>query len=167
MKVKILLVFGLFLYGCGEVAITGKEKLSVKKEEVGLVKSRQLQGVEYRVQFLPGYQETKSFYYFKFNIKTATIEKDKELLQYMNYQMQQDFVLRLRGDSILSVFYQPVPKAFGNNYEYLVAFEHGTANDQPFEEMEFIFDDHVISNKPIVFPYTSKDFAKNDNKKAE
>jgi hypothetical protein len=182
MKVKMLLLIGLFLYGCGEVAITGKNDFAGKKEEPGLVKNRQFGNDGYRVEFLPGYasmlaarkggnskkkeDDAENFYYFKFNLSSTVFKNDKELMQYMNYNMQQDFVLLLRGDSVSCVFYQPIPKGFGNSLEFLVAFEPGK-DEGPGEPMEFIFKDHVVRNEPIVFPYTSKDFAKKDNKKAE
>lgn len=183
MKIKMLLVVGLFVYGCGEVAITGKVKLSGKEDEPGLVKNRQFDNAGYRVEFLPGYaamlaarkggnqdkkdDEAGNFYYFKFNLRSAVFEKDKELVKYMNYNMQQNFVLLLRGDSISCVFYQAIPKGFGNTQEFLVAFELEKDDHRPDEPLEFIFNDHVVRNESIVFPYTSKDFAKKDNKKAE
>jgi hypothetical protein len=170
MRGIIVIIFCVLLFACHEPAVvnvTGRAE-----PEVGMVKTRMREDVTYRVEFLPAYQKMlsaktgvandSSFSYFRFNVKAARLDKEKELVEYMNYQMQMDFTLKIGADSIPCVFYQAIPKGLGGELEFLVAFESRAVPD-----MEFVFNDRALRNEQFVFTYTVKDFEKTDNKKAE
>lgn len=163
MRLTTAVLLCVLLSACGEqgaVKIAGKAA-----PESGMVKTLVKDDVTYRVEYLPAYQKMlaaktgavndSSFCYFRFNIKSARFEKEKEMVEYMNYRMQQDFTLKVAADSIPCVFYQAIPRGFGGEYEFLVAFENG-----PATVMQFVYTDRVLKNEQFVFPYTSKDFEK-------
>lgn len=163
MRLTIAFVLSLIVIACHEPAVV---KITGKPEpETGMVKTRVRDDVSYRVEFLPKYQKMlaaktgglndSSFCYFRFNIKSPRFEKEKEMVEYMNYRMQEDFTLKIGVDSIACVFYQAIPRGFSGEFEFLVAFEN-----RPVKEMEFVYNDRVLKNEQFVFPYTEKDFQK-------
>jgi len=78
-------------------------------------------------------EDSTDFYSFRISIEDSTVNghSDVELNKYFQYQMQKDWVLLLKGDTIPAVFFHPVQNLNSFIREAVVVFElpHNEAAD--------------------------------------
>ena len=75
---------------------------------------------------------------------------NKEKVLYLNFDMQKDFVLLNKGDSISPVFCQRIENGMKNSFEYIVAFEEKDTGD---ETVSLIYNDKIFSIGTVAFVY--------------
>jgi hypothetical protein len=101
----------------------------------------------------------EEFCYFdvKFNRK-ATDKQGKEKFLYLNFDMQNDFVLLINNrDSIAPVICQKIENGVTNSYEYMVVFEKG---DQDWKDFTLYYHDKIFNIGTVAFVYNEKDILK-------
>lgn len=97
-------------------------------------------------------------YYFNARFDKEKGEKPgKEKNLYLDFDMQQDFVLLNGKDSIAPVFCQKIENGIGGSYEYMLAFERpaGIIND-----FSVIYNDKIFGVGTVAFVYRNEDIMK-------
>jgi hypothetical protein len=91
------------------------------------------------------------FVYFnvKFN-RNSTEDFNKEKILYLNFDMQNDFVLVKNKDSVAPAFCQRIENGVKNNFEYIVAFNKGKDIQK---EVSLIYKDKIFSIGTVAFLY--------------
>lgn len=89
--------------------------------------------------------------------KTKGEKPEKEKLQYLDFDIQKDFVLLEGKDSILPVICQKIENGIGGSYQYLLAFEK-TGRD--LQDFSVIYNDKVFGIGTLAFVYTQQDIQK-------
>jgi hypothetical protein len=101
----------------------------------------------------------KGFYYFniKFN-KKVTDKPDKEKMMYLNFDMQNDFVLVTgKKDSVMPAICQKIENGIKGSYEYMLAFEKKENDGGDFT---LLYNDNIFSIGTVAFVYNEKDILK-------
>ena len=99
------------------------------------------------------------FYYFniKFNKKPGD-KPEKEKVMYLNFDMQNDFVLLVNDrDSIAPVICQKIENGIAGCYEYMVVFEKGK---DEWKDFTLVYHDKIFSIGTVSFVYNEKDILK-------
>ena len=93
----------------------------------------------------------------KFN-KEGTEKPTKEKLLYLNFDMQNDFVLLVNDrDSIAPSICQKIENGTPGSYEYVVVFEKGT---DEWKNFTLFYHDKIFSIGTVSFVYSEKDILK-------
>ncbi len=106
---------------------------------------------------MPGNEDR--FYYFdvKFN-KNPADKPAKEKLLYLNFDMQNDFVLWVNNrDSIAPSICQKIENGTAGSYEYMVVFERG---DAAWKSFTLFYHDKIFNIGTLSFVYNEKDILK-------
>ena len=101
----------------------------------------------------------ESFYYFdvKFNKKDGD-KPAKEKMLYLNFDMQNDFVLLVNNrDSIAPVICQKIENGITHSYEYILVFEKG---DNEWKDFTLYYHDKIFSIGTVAFVYNEKNILK-------
>lgn len=95
---------------------------------------------------------SNDFIYFnvKFN-KTDASSFNKEKILYLNFDMQNDFVLLKDRDSISPAFCQRIENGMKNNFEYIIAFEKDNVVKE--KTISLIYKDKIFSIGTVAFIY--------------
>lgn len=97
-------------------------------------------------------------YYFNAKFDKEKGEKPpKEKILYLDFDMQQDFVLLNGKDSIAPVFCQKIENGIGGSYEYILAFEK-PAN--AIGDFSVIYNDKIFGIGTVAFVYKNEDIMK-------
>jgi hypothetical protein len=98
----------------------------------------------------------QNFYYFdvKFNKKMGE-KPAKEKLLYLNFDMQNDFVLLVNDrDSIMPAICQKIENGIADSFEYMVVFEKGR---EEWKNFTLFYNDKIFSIGTVSFVYSEKD----------
>jgi hypothetical protein len=101
----------------------------------------------------------EQFYYFnvKFN-RRATEKPAKEKLLYLNFDMQNDFVLLVNDrDSVPPAICQKIENGTTGSYEYMIVFEKG---EEEWKNFTLFYHDKIFSIGTVSFVYNEKDILK-------
>lgn len=99
------------------------------------------------------------YYYFNatFSKNTGT-KPEKEKVMYLNFDMQNDFVLLVKQDSILPSICQKIENGKPGNYEYLLAFKKSHSLSE--ETFTVFYHDKIFGIGSIAFVYRQEDIDK-------
>jgi len=106
-------------------------------------------------------KEDDRFYYFnvKFD-KKAGDKPAKEKVLYLNFDMQNDFVLLVNDkDSIAPAICQKIENGIAGSYEYMVVFEKRNGEELS-KDMTLFYHDKIFSIGTVAFVYKEKDIKK-------
>ena len=113
-------------------------------------------------------QEDDRFYYFnvKFD-KKAGDKPAKEKVLYLNFDMQNDFVLLVNDlDSIAPAICQKIENGIAGSYEYMVVFEKQNGEELS-KDMTLFYHDKIFSIGTVAFVFNGKDIKKIPKLKAK
>lgn len=101
---------------------------------------------------------TAEDHYTYFNIKiVSTKEKPaKEKLLYLDFDMQHDFLLLPRHDSIAPAICQRIENGKAGSYEYIIAFN----TEQSRTDFTLFYKDKMFGIGTVAFVYAQKDILK-------
>lgn len=104
--------------------------------------------------------EQNGLYYFdaKFE-KTAGEKPVKEKLLYLNFDMQNDFVLLLGKDSIAPAICQKIENGIPGSYQYMLAFE-SQGKEIGNNDFTVIYNDKIFGIGTVAFVYNQDDIKK-------
>jgi len=98
--------------------------------------------------------------YNYFNIKFDKTDENnpaKEKVMYLDFDMQNDFVIVTGKDSILPAICQRIQNGHSGSYEYMAAFEK-TKNDK--EDFTVVYKDKIFGIGTVAFVYRQADINK-------
>jgi hypothetical protein len=164
---------GLFsIAGCKELPIEQQLKVFMEDPDNKIKQSITIGDVGIVTKFLPAsYRSLMSknnaipdskvdpFYYFnvKFNKKPGD-KPEKEKLMYLNFDMQNDFVLLVNNrDSIAPAICQKIENGIAGCYEYMVVFEKGK---DEWKDFTLVYHDKMFSIGTVSFVFNEKDILK-------
>ena len=99
-------------------------------------------------------QYDDSLYYFNAVIdKTDQSKPDEHKTIYLDFDMQQDFVMFSGTDSIAPLICQKVENGITNSYEYILAFDPPERN----KDFTVFYNDKVFGIGTVAFVFTQKD----------
>lgn len=104
--------------------------------------------------------ENESDYYY-FNIKFAmktNFKPEKEKILYLNFDMQKDFVMMAKSDSVPAAICQKIENGVAGSYEYMLAFEK--SRQQAEDDFKVFYQDKIFGTGTIVFVYMLDDIKK-------
>ena len=102
----------------------------------------------------------EGLYYFNAKFQKIIGEKPaKEKLLYLNFDMQNDFVLLLGKDSITPGICQKIENGIAGNYEYMLAFE-SQEKEESKNDFTVIYNDKIFGIGTIAFVYNQDDIKK-------
>lgn len=101
-------------------------------------------------------EDGQKFYYFDVQLNKTMGEKPaKEKLLYLNFDMQNDFVLLVNDrDSILPAICQKIENGIAGSYEYMIAFESG---EEEWKNFTLFYNDKIFGIGTVAFVYNEKD----------
>lgn len=103
-------------------------------------------------------EQDNGLYYFDVKFEKIIGEKlAKEKMMYLNFDIQQDFVLLSGSDSILPAICQKIENGIGGSYEYMLAFEKPAGAEEDFT---VIYNDKIFSIGTVAFVYDQNDIKK-------
>lgn len=104
--------------------------------------------------------DTDGYRYFKVVLeKPADGKFDKEKIMYLNFDIQNDFVLVEKGDSLMPTICQRIENGRAGSYEYLVVFSKSRPEEHD-EEFTLIYKDKIFSTGVLAFVYKKEDIKK-------
>jgi hypothetical protein len=99
------------------------------------------------------------FYYFNVKFERVATEKfSKEKTMYLDFDMQKDFALLVKNDSISPAICQKIENGLSGSYEYMLAFEKNQKNNPG--DFSLVYNDKIFGNGNIVFVYNQSDIQK-------
>jgi hypothetical protein len=99
-------------------------------------------------------------YYFDAKFEKTTEEKPtKEKLLYLDFDMQNDFVLLLGKDSIAPGICQKIENGIPGSYQYMLAFE-SRGKEISNDDFTVIYNDKIFGIGTIAFVYNQDDIKK-------
>jgi hypothetical protein len=102
----------------------------------------------------------ESYYYFNVRFdKTAGDKPEKEKILYLDFDMQQDFVMLVNKDSLPAAICQKIENGKGGTYEYLLAFEKPGDKKQE-DDFTVFYHDKIFGTGTIAFVYKQSDIKK-------
>lgn len=101
----------------------------------------------------------EQFYYFDVKFSKKMTEKiAKEKLLYLNFDMQNDFVLHANNrDSIMPSICQKIENGVADSYEYIVVFEKGK---REWKDFTLYYHDEIFNIGTVAFVYNQQDILK-------
>jgi hypothetical protein len=101
-------------------------------------------------------EDREKFYYFDVKLNKTMGEKPaKEKLLYLNFDMQNDFVLLVNDrDSIMPAICQKIENGIAGSYEYMVAFEKG---GEEWKNFTLFYNDKIFGIGTVAFVFNEKD----------
>ena len=172
MTIRILVMVLLFILACKQKSPEEKLKNFVDDPDNNITQKITVGDVGVVTKFLPAsyrslmgeekdsIQDNKErFYYFdvKFN-KETTDKLAKEKLLYLNFDMQNDFVLLANNrDSVAPAICQKIENGTAGSYEYMVVFEKG---EEEWKNFMLFYHDKIFSIGTVSFVYNEKDILK-------
>ena len=102
----------------------------------------------------------EGFYYF--DVKFDKVKGDKpakEKLLYLDFDMQNDFMLLQRKDSILPAICQKIENGVPGSYQYMLVFEKKD-NGSDDHDFALIYKDKIFATGVLAFVYKQKDIRK-------
>ena len=173
---KIILVFiAAVLIGCKQKTInqrlvdyinnpTNKITQKIKIGEVGV----EVKWLPYDVRRLMALDRKSADTDFliddAYNYFNVKFEKDRnekparEKVLYLDFDMQNDFVLQTKGDSLYPAICQKVENGRSWQYEYIVGFEK--KDTQVKDDFTLVYKDKIFGIGTIAFVYQKKDIQK-------
>jgi hypothetical protein len=99
------------------------------------------------------------FFYFnaKFNKKSSD-KPSKEKITYLDFDMQNDFVLSSGINSIAPAICQKIENGITGSYEYILAFEKPAGNNE--KDFTVVYNDKIFGMGTIAFAYNYADIKK-------
>lgn len=95
------------------------------------------------------------FYYFRASVAGTPVSSTKEILQYMSYGMERDFVMVVDADTIAPYFSQAIATGNSNAHEYILAFPRiDTTAALP---VKIVFYDQVFGSGQTYCVFNSND----------
>ena len=99
------------------------------------------------------------FYYFNVRFARVATEKlSKEKTMYLDFDIQKDFTLLVKNDSIPPAICQKIENGMNGAYEYLLAFEKNEKNDKA--DFTLVYKDKIFGNGDAIFVYNQSDIQK-------
>lgn len=106
----------------------------------------------------------EGFHYFDIRFEKAAGDKpSKEKILYLDFDMQQDFVLLQGADSVKPSFCQRIENGTPGSYQYMLVFEKKQTGDN--EDFSVVYKDKIFSIGNINFVYNKEDIKKIPNLK--
>jgi len=97
------------------------------------------------------------FYYFNAKFEKIEGEKpEKDKLLYLDFDMQNDFVLVVGKDSIMPGICQKIENGKAGSYEYMLVFENAGKNESE-NDFTVIYNDKIFGIGTIAFVYNRDD----------
>ena len=99
----------------------------------------------------------EDYCYFNVRFERTAIEKPaNEKLLYLNFDMQNDFLLFCAGDSLSAAICQKIESGITGRYEYMIAFQD--SNEQlRRNDFTLYFKDKIFGVGVIAFVFSQKD----------
>jgi len=172
MRIGILVMGLLFMSACKQKSPEEKLKNFVEDPDNKITQRITVGDVGIITKYLPASyralageandstkKEKENFYYFdvKFN-KQSTDKLAKEKLLYLNFDMQNDFVLLVNNrDSIAPAICQKIENGTAGSYEYMIVFEKG---EEQWKNFTLFYHDKIFAIGTVSFVYNEKDILK-------
>ncbi len=114
-----------------------------------------------------GSEKQNDLYFFDAKFEKTTGEKPvKEKLLYLDFDMQNDFVLLLGKDSVAPAICQKIENGISGSYEYMLAFEKPPVQEEK-DGFTVIYNDKIFGIGTIAFVYNKDDIKKIPKLKAK
>ena len=94
---------------------------------------------------------------FDVQFESPRFVPDKKTLNYLDFQLQNDFSLEISGDTALPVLVHRVANGKKNVFEYVVAFESIRGPMEPDTNITILYDDKVFGLGRQFFTFRTKD----------
>lgn len=109
-------------------------------------------------EITPGVRNDQ-FYYFNVKFSRKTGDKPaKEKLMYLNFDMQNDFVLLVNNrDSIAPAICQKIENGITDSYEYMIVFEK---RGEKWKDFTLVYNDKIFSIGTVSFVFREKELQK-------
>lgn len=121
----------------------GEMQITVKKMPVANLSKDNMQ--------TNGQGSAEEYTYFDIRIEKSSEQKlSKEQTLYSLFEIQNDFTLTAKGDSLRSVFCQRIENGLPGSYEYMVAFEKPL---QTNNHSTLIYQDKIFGLGTVAFEY--------------
>ncbi len=105
-------------------------------------------------------KEEDGYSYFSVRFDKLTGEKPtKEKTLYIDFDMQQDFLMQIGKDSLRPAICQKIENGMGGSYQYVLAFDRKMDLEHPRDFGIFYFD-KIFGMGDLAFVYRSNDIKK-------
>lgn len=146
------------------VLLTGcAYKTNEQKLAALTVQSIQVGDVHVVTKWLPYYgmkDSVDGYYYFDIKFqKQETTKPDKEKTMYLNFAMQQDFILAIGRDSVIPSICQKIENGMAGSYQYTLAFDK-RGKDMNKEDLALVYRDKIFGIGMLAFVYKQSDIRK-------
>ncbi len=164
----------VFMVSCTHQTRQQRMAAFINNPENKIVQSIQLGEVRATAKWLPDHfqngstdntplnskERIEDYCYFNVKIEKSSIEKPaREKIMYLNFDMQNDFVVLCGGDSISPVICQKVETGIPGRFEYLVAFRNSNSQLSK-NDFTLYYKDKIFGLGVIAFVYSQKDIRK-------
>ena len=172
MKMRIIVMVLLFASACKQKSPEEKLRNFVEDPDNKITQRITVGDVGIITKFLPASYRSlmneekdslqhndERFYYFDVKFSKYAIDKPaKEKLLYLNFDMQNDFVLLANNrDSIAPAICQKIENGTAGSYEYMVVFEKG---EEDWKDFTLFYHDKIFSIGTVSFVYNENDVMK-------
>jgi hypothetical protein len=100
------------------------------------------------------------YYYFNMRFDKSVGDKpDKQKTLYLDFDMQNDFVMLVNNDSVPAAICQKIENGRAGSYEYLLAFEKRNRKKEE-EDFTVFYHDKIFGIGTIAFVYKQEDIKK-------
>jgi hypothetical protein len=160
----------LLLSACSQKTTEQKYAAYINDPENKIVQKIKIGKVEARMKWIsPDYHQLISrnrdrviddgLCYFNAKFENNTAEKPvKEKIIYLDFDMQNDFVLLSGNDSIMPAICQKIENGISGSYEYMLAFEKPPGGDNKI--FSVIYKDKMFGMGTVEFVYDQDDIKK-------
>jgi len=174
LRMKMLgIIMLIFLFACGQKAPELRVKSYVDDPDNKITQTITIGEVAVVAKYLPApyrslmgnqpdsLKEEDVFYYFNVKFNKITGDKPaKEKVLYLNFDMQNDFVLLVNDkDSIAPAICQKIENGIAGSYEYMVVFEKRNGEELS-KDMTLFYHDKIFSIGTVAFVFKEKDIEK-------
>jgi hypothetical protein len=112
---------------------------------------------EATLKYIPK-ESKEGFYYFNAKLVQPIDEKPEQArIMYLNFDMQKDFVMYIKNDSIAPAICQKIENGQKGSYEYLLAFEKPNNEENDFT---VYYKDKILGIGTVAFAYDQRDIKK-------
>ena len=97
--------------------------------------------------------------YYYFNVKferPSNEELSKDKTMYLDFDMQNDFIMAVKQDSVAPSFCQRIQNGRSGNFEYILAFQR--PQYEPNERLTILYSDKMFGIGALEFVYDARDF---------
>lgn len=104
--------------------------------------------------------DNQDLIFFNVRFDKSTMEElEKEKMLYLNFDMQDDFVLQANGKTFVPVFCQRIENGMKGSYEYMLAFDDAE-HLQKDKDFTLLYTDKIFGIGAVSFVYNHADIAR-------